>query len=200
MNADQLQEMLENPGMLNEETAEQLKGLTRDFPWFQLGWVIYLRNLKEINSVEYESVLKNVALRISNRKQLFHYLHSKPEKISIAKTTLGTYRVGETKTGLDPNGGNHLIDRFLMNSDTGIRRTPGVENQEAEAVSADVLEKSTAEDNELVTEMLANIYFQQKKYSKAMQAYQKLSLKYPEKSVYFATRIKEIEDLKNNNQ
>ena len=51
----------------------------------------------------------------------------------------------------------------------------------------------------VITETLASIYFQQKNFDKALDAYKKLSLKYPEKSVYFAGRIEEIELLKNNN-
>jgi len=56
-----------------------------------------------------------------------------------------------------------------------------------------VLKNSVAEPDEMVTETLAMIYFQQKKYDKALEAFQKLSLKYPEKSAYFASRIEEIE-------
>ena len=62
----------------------------------------------------------------------------------------------------------------------------------------DVSSRSVAENDELITETLAAIYYQQKNYEKAQEAYQKLSLKYPEKSVYFASRIKEIEVLKKN--
>ena len=56
-----------------------------------------------------------------------------------------------------------------------------------------MISKSLSESDELITETLGNIYFQQKKYDKALDAFKKLSLKYPEKSVYFAARIEEIE-------
>ncbi|MGI9527584.1 MAG: hypothetical protein ACR2MS_10800 [Weeksellaceae bacterium] len=49
----------------------------------------------------------------------------------------------------------------------------------------------------LMTETLANIYVEQNKYDKAIKAYRILRLKYPEKSGYFADRIKEINELKN---
>jgi len=49
---------------------------------------------------------------------------------------------------------------------------------------------------ELMTETLAKVYLEQKKYKNAIQAYKILSLKYPEKSGFFADRIKAVERLK----
>jgi hypothetical protein len=51
-----------------------------------------------------------------------------------------------------------------------------------------------------MTETLAKVYLEQKKYSKAIQAYEILILKYPEKSIFFADRIKDIKILQQNNQ
>lgn len=54
-----------------------------------------------------------------------------------------------------------------------------------------------AEEGSLVTETLANIYIQQKHYTKAIKAYEILKLKYPEKSSFFADQILEIKKLIN---
>ena len=51
----------------------------------------------------------------------------------------------------------------------------------------------------LMTETLARIYLEQKNYNKAIQSYKILSLKYPEKSSFFADQIKLIIELKDNN-
>ena len=49
--------------------------------------------------------------------------------------------------------------------------------------------------NELMTETLAKVLIKQKKYKMAIKAYRILSLKYPEKNVFFAGQIQKINNL-----
>jgi len=51
----------------------------------------------------------------------------------------------------------------------------------------------------LMTETLAKVYLQQNNYHKALQAYKILSLKYPEKSGFFADQIRSINNYLNKN-
>jgi hypothetical protein len=59
-------------------------------------------------------------------------------------------------------------------------------------IREDISVNSIQEDDSLVTETLATIFEMQKLYEKAIDIYEKLILKFPEKSTYFASRINEL--------
>lgn len=82
-----------------------------------------------------------------------------------------------------------LIDQFIKENPRIIPRL------DLEDARGDMSIDGTAEDEEIVTETLADIYEQQGLYNKAKEAYGKLILKFPEKKAYFASRITELEKL-----
>jgi tetratricopeptide (TPR) repeat protein len=75
-----------------------------------------------------------------------------------------------------------------------IQQEPRITPMKAYNNPVNMARKSVQESDELVTETLAAIYAQQGNFEKAISFYEKLSLKIPEKSAYFAALIK---DLKN---
>ena len=87
---------------------------------------------------------------------------------------------------------NELIERFIETNP----KIPQInKNDDLKPVSIPEQESN----NYIMTETLAKVYLEQKKYLKAIQAYQILILKYPEKSSFFAARISDIEKLQQNN-
>jgi hypothetical protein len=82
-----------------------------------------------------------------------------------------------------------LIDKFII-------ANPRIEPQRdktylpTDDISKPFLEESAG----LVTETLAKIYVNQGYYSKAIDIYEKLSLKFPEKSSYFASQIEKVKE------
>jgi hypothetical protein len=186
------------PDLLNEDTLIELEELTKKYPWFQLAWILYAKNLKQLQSSDYEKVVKQVSIRVSDRKRLFNYLNSKVILKSVNFDSANSF-LPTDEIDSEELKSSSLIDRFLSSNSGTLRRNSKEEISGENVTHNDVVERSTAEDDELITETLANIYLQQKKYTKAIYAFEKLSLKYPEKSIYFATRIKEAEDLKNTN-
>ncbi len=85
-----------------------------------------------------------------------------------------------------------MIDRFL-------EENPKIVPHEEGVPKIDIGESTTIDSEELMTETLARVYLEQKKYKKALQAYKILSLKYPEKSSFFASRIKAVKQLQKEN-
>ena len=73
-----------------------------------------------------------------------------------------------------------------------------MEEAEKEQNSVDLAAKSSTASTDLLSETLADIFFKTKSYDMALNMYEKLRLKYPEKNAYFAARIKEIKEIINN--
>ena len=74
-----------------------------------------------------------------------------------------------------------------------IRKEPQISRGKSKEYSLeDLAAESLIDNEEFVTETLAEIYADQGNNSKAKRAFQLLSLKYPEKSIYFAARIKRL--------
>ena len=84
-----------------------------------------------------------------------------------------------------------IIDKFLEN------KPKIIPSKDAPKFNIDNQDK-VAHDG-LMTETLARIYLEQHNYGKAIQSYKILSLKYPEKSGFFADQIKAVKELQENN-
>ncbi|MEE3086026.1 MAG: hypothetical protein VX297_04055 [Bacteroidota bacterium] len=80
-----------------------------------------------------------------------------------------------------------IIDRFI---EADPKISPMEKNEPIES-----LINGDFNSEELMTESLAKILLRQKKYKKAIKAYNILSLKYPEKNVFFAGQIQKIKKL-----
>ena len=197
MEKEQFHKYLYQQLPFTEESLEELRILTQESPWFQVGWMLYLKNLKVLSSPDFETVLKKVALIVPDRKQLYKFLNNEiklSEPSNVRGSGLNQYQL----QGKNIPANDSLIDKFLTTNPGSIRQRNNQENNTESTINKHIIEKSVKENDDLITETLAGIYLQQKNYEKALDAYQKLSLKYPEKSIYFASRIKEIEVIKNN--
>ncbi len=88
----------------------------------------------------------------------------------------------------------NIIEDFLNNrkSDSKPVKSESTKKQK------EIKETSSFDSEELMTETLAGIYIKQGYFEKANNIFEKLSLKYPEKSVYFAQQIKKLKKIISN--
>ncbi len=93
-------------------------------------------------------------------------------------------------------GDVELIDRFIAANPRISPLKAALEEQELADISRPYTE-NTENTEGLVSETLAKIYIKQKYYYRAIDIYEKLSLNYPEKNLYFASQIQMIKDLIN---
>jgi len=85
-----------------------------------------------------------------------------------------------------------LIDEFITNN-------PKINPDRTYTPTHNIAKAQLIQPEELMTETLARIYVEQKNYKKAIQSYKILSLKYPEKSSFFAIQIRAVEQLQEQN-
>jgi tetratricopeptide (TPR) repeat protein len=103
------------------------------------------------------------------------------------KTSFGIEKISEHKKKREA-----LIDQFIA---TNPKISAATDSAPIPTSNLDFSNNNSY----LMTETLAKVYLAQKKYEKAIQAYEILILKYPEKSSFFADRITEIKIVQQNN-
>lgn len=107
------------------------------------------------------------------------------ETESSEKTPMET-EIAEQVKRSNVNDFESILDKF-------IRENPRISRGKAEFYNPVNMAKQSVEENdELVTETLANVYYKQGHYKKAIRAYEKLCLIYPHKMTYFASLIQKI--------
>ncbi|MFC6103233.1 hypothetical protein [Olivibacter domesticus] len=124
--------------------------------------------------------VNDIVLDQQIRENIFH-LQSPEDKLSVkdgSKTV--AFKVSHQT--------DDIIERF-------IKEEPQIKPPQANKITLENKARQSAEDQStFVSETLAQIYAEQGLFHKAIDTYMKLSLKYPEKSVYFADRIKDLEN------
>jgi hypothetical protein len=127
---------------------------------------------------------------------------SVPESSDLLELDLGQPQsddLQENKVGQVPSQDAEINPKKLLQSDLidkFIISNPRIEpNREKTEVPVEDISKPFVEEGGgFVTETLARIYVSQGYYSKAIDIFEKLSLKFPEKSSYFASQIEKVKE------
>lgn len=135
-----------------------------------------------------ENIEKGEFFDSSQLHSFTDWLKNTSHLFSTSPITSDQERIEKTKKKATPLD---LIDKFLLED-------PKISKPKAEFYSpVNMAKQSVADDITFVSETLAKIYLSQGNYVKALQAYENLHLKYPEKRLYFAAQIKNLRKLIN---
>ena len=201
--------ILKNPNRIDKNQISYLRSIIDDFPYLQSARAIYLKALKDTKSFKFHSELKIVAAYTTERNVLFDYITNQEkigselisEKADKAKESfeekksfvewlsISNFKPIDRSKEIDKNetSSNSLIDKF-------IETNPKIGHSNSEVNSEFDYISNVFKEDALMTETLAKIYISQNNFDKAVESYNILSLKYPEKSSYFADQINKIKN------
>ncbi len=124
--------------------------------------------------------------QIRTKAELLRLVKKRLAEIDSSKKNDRIKEIGD-KNELEVSKAN-IIDRFIESQ-------PSISRPDKEAFfdpQSEAISSTIDDDNFFVTETLARIHADQGNYQKASEIYQKLILKFPEKSSYFAAQIQNL--------
>lgn len=206
---NKISSMIQNPYIIGKDESIYILNVLKNFPYFQTAHILYSKSLQNTKSIRFKSQLKKTAIYSGDRNLLFNIISQQEDsnisKATITKTLKKEGKKAELHSFLDwisivqtkkiirskKQKPDEIINIFLDNK-------PKIKNNTNQRFfnASENAKKSIVENKDIITETLAKVYAKQEHFEKAILAYQKLSLKYPQKSSYFADQIKVIKKLK----
>ncbi len=187
---------IQHPEQLDENSLPMLKKLVEQYPAFQVAWILLLKNLQKLKDPDFDFYLQRGAIRVFDRKKLYYFLMEPDVGIDNQQASKDMNELSrDYAPGVYRLSGGKWNDESLADLVRSIREKQSIEKENEQQVESGNVGNDV--DREFVTETLAKIYEKQGLYQESIMAYEKLSLKYPEKNVYFASRIEEIKKILN---
>lgn len=214
MNATQFLELIQKADQLEKADYLQLKKVQKNFPFFFLSHALSTRF--ELKNQENSPSLSLAAVTSADRVWLKRWLHeplgttvhepeasstekeesvatAKPKKRAAPKEDLiESIRKKEKKEILDSKK-REQIDLIKAFSKKEIKLAT-IKEIEANQNTENLADASTSLNDGVISETFAKILLQQSKKAQAIEIYEKLALKFPEKRAYFADLIEKSKE------
>lgn len=214
MNATQFLELIQKADQLEKADYLQLKKVQKNFPFFYISHALSTRF--EVKNQDSIPSLPLAAVTSADRVWLKNWLNeplaanvqevdtvpsekeedsssSKPKKRATPKEDLiESIRRKEKKEILDAKK-REQIDLIKAFSKKEIKLAT-IKEIEANQNNENLADASTSLNEGLMSETFAKILLQQSKKAQAIEIYEKLALKFPEKRAYFADLIEKSKE------
>jgi tetratricopeptide (TPR) repeat protein len=183
------------PSRLDAASFSALQQLSEEFPYCATVRVLLAKNHRNLGGLENSILMSRSAIYSHDRKKFFGIINDiQDEPIIHATAPVYSIEMLDEKNddanleiiehGADSK--DNLIDKFIREQPRIIFKKDDSYDEEED------LPEEEYNEEEFVSEILAEIYWKQGDPEKAIRTYEKLSLRIPEKSSYFAAQIEKI--------
>ncbi len=109
MNKSSFAKILSNPNLVTEETLSMLKEIIDEYPFFQAGRMLLLKNMHKTDHIRYNSELKHSAVYIPDRTKLFFLLNDLGKESE--EVTLPNIPVIKKQEPIVSNNGENQLEK-----------------------------------------------------------------------------------------
>ena len=121
MTAVQLQQWIQHPETLNQDSLYELRTLVARYPYFQSVRLLYLKNLYLLHDVSFGAELRKAVLYVADKRSLFYLIEGENYKLNRNEQSVSILEKDEPG-----------IDRTLFLIDAFLSKMPDVQSQSSE--------------------------------------------------------------------
>ncbi|MFO7874868.1 MAG: hypothetical protein R6U62_10345 [Bacteroidales bacterium] len=186
--------LLNQGDVFDRKSVSSLEKLARRYPYCQPLRMLYAKALRERDKKRFEQEVNLATALAPDRRRFRAFLSGEKPTLKEPDTVPASMNEPATTEQSKPdksakkrqNNQQRIIDRFLS-------QEPRIEQRAKNVPEGELAPESQAEHPDMVSETLADLLVKQGKPDRAAVIYKKLSLMFPEKSRYFAKKLKKIE-------